>query len=70
MSTSKGARNFSLDEPQYDLSRYTGRVQHFFSLFNPVNSFYSKAQIEEMSKVLAAHRQREAEAGGKGIMLS
>jgi hypothetical protein len=32
----QNVRPFSLSEPMYDMSRYTGRLRHFFNVFNPV----------------------------------
>ena len=29
-------RPFKLDEPEFNMASYFGRVRHFFKLFNPV----------------------------------
>lgn len=29
-------RPFRLDEPQYNMATYTGRLSHFFKIFNPM----------------------------------
>ena len=29
-------RPFRLDEPEFNMGSYLGRVRHFFKLFNPV----------------------------------
>jgi hypothetical protein len=29
-------RAFKLDEPEYDMNTYSGRVKHFFQVFNPM----------------------------------
>jgi len=30
------ARPFRLDDPEFDMNAYWGRVHHFFRVFNPV----------------------------------
>lgn len=65
-------RPFRLDEPQFNMNTYFGRMSHFFRVFNPMNSFYTNQQIEEMQRELAKQRtaENEAQAQGKKVYLS
>lgn len=54
------------------MNTYFGRLKHFFNVFNPMNSFYNNAQIEEMQRTLTAQRAAEADAAALGstVLLS
>jgi len=54
------------------MGTYMGRVRHYFSIFNPMNSFYSNSQIHQMQAALSKHRmvEKEAKAQGKEVYLS
>lgn len=45
-------RQFIIDEPQFNMDTYFGRMMHFFTILNPMNSFYTNAQIGQMQRTL------------------
>jgi hypothetical protein len=36
MTLQKELKAFRLDEPQYNMNTYFGRMRHFFNVFNPM----------------------------------
>lgn len=66
------SQTFKLDKPEYNMDTYTGRVKHFFNVFNPLNSLYTNSQISKMQETLQKHRnaEKEAEASGKQLTLT
>jgi len=45
-------RPIAIDEPEFNMNKYTGRVRYFFKILNPMNSFYSYKSIMSMKAEL------------------
>ena len=51
--------NFSITEPRFDKTTYSGRVASISAGINPMNAFKSYSTIEGYQKLLAAQKAKE-----------
>ncbi len=59
-------RRYSVDEPMFDTSIYTGRLANFFLMFNPLNAFNTAESIYKMRDAIEAQRILEADLKVQG----
>lgn len=43
---------FSIDDPEFDMNTYLGRIKSFFKSCNPLNAFKSNESILKMKSLL------------------
>lgn len=52
---------FSIDDPEFDLSKFSGRLNSFLKIMNPLDAFYSNKQIKEFQKLIEDQKEKEKE---------
>lgn len=62
-------RTIDLSQPRYDQTTYSGRLQHFSALTNPLNLLASRAQLDDAKALIAAAEAATRADGKKGILL-
>lgn len=50
---------FSIDDPEFDMEKFSGRFNSFLKVSNPRHAFYSNKKIREFQKLLDDQREKE-----------
>lgn len=65
---------FSIDDPEFDMNKFSGRFNSFLKVSNPRHAFYSNNKIRSFQKLLDDQREKEkqqmAKLGTKTVMLT